>query len=437
MPSTILKHLEITQGTAKDSPFPASHVSIHEEPCHGQVYALTLAIVLRLGQIWPERIAFECRGDTLEEIIFNREMQRVENLPIPLHREGDQLSFLLRLNLLSFPSNAKIEVTADAPPSARVTLATIEIDREPLRPPYQPVFSPILLDALTHTGTTLLMKILRAHPGIFVHDRHPFELCAASYWYYALEALSSPTVPGRSFDRITPRELRHGLRHVPPPPYYNDAKIAGPEALYYLGNPYLERLAEWTLKNVDEFYQVLIEAEQRTVQPLYIAEKWTKLPYVNPFLVQELYPKAKRIFLFRDIRDRICSTFARDTTEYALPEKRAIVERECQAFNRQYHKWQQSSAHLIRYEDLIDQPRETITALMTRLDLPISAEDIDMALHQANFESTEMKSHVTSGSVKNSIQRFQAELDPELQQLCMDLCSESLSALYDASHHPL
>ena len=72
-------------------------------------------------------------------------------------------------------------------------------------------------------------------------------------------------------------------------------------------------------------------------------------------------------------------------------------------------------AHLIRYEDLITQPRETLRGVLEYLELEGSPATIDGMLERASAENPEMRQHLTSSDVSTSLGRWRSSLSPELQ----------------------
>src|SRR4029453_9232965 len=52
---------------------------------------------------------------------------------------------------------------------------------------------PLLVNSFGRTGTTLLMRMLSAHPGVVVYNRPPYEARGGKYWTPVLKTRASPT----------------------------------------------------------------------------------------------------------------------------------------------------------------------------------------------------------------------------------------------------
>ena len=58
-----------------------------------------------------------------------------------------------------------------------------------------PSCSALQLTSVGRTGTTWMMRMLAAHPGIVAHTNHPLEIWPARYWAHMLKVLSGPADP--------------------------------------------------------------------------------------------------------------------------------------------------------------------------------------------------------------------------------------------------
>ena len=86
-----------------------------------------------------------------------------------------------------------------------------------------------------------------------------------------------------------------------------------------------------------------------------------------------------------------------------------------------YNDWTARSdrAHLVRYEDSIVSPSETLTALLEYLEVDSSPAIVQHMLEAAG-EGTprHFPQHQTSGSPEQSIGRWRRDLDASLQAVC-------------------
>ena len=179
-------------------------------------------------------------------------------------------------------------------------------------------------------GTTLLMRMLAAHPAVVVYDRPPYEARGGKYWLHVLKTLAAPTDARKRVgapmefhleslaaggNPSTPPPSRPGRRWKPGrarptsriwPPSASAASTAG----------------TWPPP------RPRVRPKARSV---YFAEK--HFPDVYPRLMRELYPAARELFLVRDFRDMVASmrptTRARDsaTSDGRRPERRGLAGR--------------------------------------------------------------------------------------------------------------
>jgi hypothetical protein len=189
-----------------------------------------------------------------------------------------------------------------------------------------------------------------------------------------------------------------------------------------MGKEYVERLARFCQEMAEETY-LRIAAGQGQSNVRYMAEKHRADNL--PWLVWELYPNAKEIFLVRDFRDVYSSMLAYNEKFGRRAFGPAHIETDeqfaqflrkstIQNLSRSWPK-RQERAHLIRYEDLITQPRETLRGVLDYLELDASEATIVGMVERASAENPEMKRHLTSSDVATSLGRWKSSLSPELQ----------------------
>jgi hypothetical protein len=177
----------------------------------------------------------------------------------------------------------------------------------------------------------------------------------------------------------------------------------------------------------------------------YFAEKHVWPNYI-PDLIWELYPRTKELFLVRDFRDMARSIMAFDAKRgypgFRRPDgisdedyMRDGMGRMVADLRRGWHT-RGAGAHLVRYEDLIRTPQETVTAMLRYLELDASpptvhdvlahgAEDV-LSLPGYSYEPTQLAGHRTKSQPEETIGRWQAEGDDELRALAQELFGEAL-----------
>ena len=154
--------------------------------------------------------------------------------------------------------------------------------------------------------------------------------------------------------------------------------VGGDEALEgWLGGEAVESLAQVCQSRIDAFYERLTGPGE---QPRYFVEKY--LPFqLAPDLLAEMYPGAREVILVRDFRDMLCSiiAFNRKRGYEAFGRAEAGSDAEyvettvANSARRLLRRLRDrgEAAHLVRYEDLIQEPAATLEAMMRFLGLDV------------------------------------------------------------------
>lgn len=286
---------------------------------------------------------------------------------------------------------------------------------------YAPALEPLMLTTLGRSGSTYAMGILARHPQIVAYKPFEYEARIARYWVDVFAALAQPASYLQS---IIPANLADpawwlGAGDLPLRPYLPDAPV-----MNYLEADGIEELMAACLARIDAFYERIATLQGQPTgpaSPAYFAEKC--LPDRNAALLRSLYPARREIILVRDLRDMICSILA-------FNRKRGFAGfgRENVASDEDYLRYLRIStqqllsivaagsregAYLLRYEDLIQNPRPTLHAVLEFLRLDPSDEVLDRMLAPAPPEV--LAYHVTSGSAAASIGRWRTEFTPALR----------------------
>jgi hypothetical protein len=254
------------------------------------------------------------------------------------------------------------------------------------------------------------MHLLAQHPQIVVYQPYPHELRAFTYWMSMLDRCLVPNLD------LVPTDLLEGI------PLMNQVHTS--QVRCWLASIYVEQLISFCQRSIEAFYQQ-IALTQGQVEPIYFAEKSLPLPILR--FMWELYPQAREIFLIRDFRDMVCSILAfnakRGYQDFGRQHARSDEEyvRRLRSYAMDLlQSWKQRAdrAILVRYEDLILQPVETLTAILEYLDLDNSSPTIYGMIRRASEETPELKAHKTSSDPKASIGRWLHDLNPSLQTVC-------------------
>ena len=158
-----------------------------------------------------------------------------------------------------------------------------------------------------------------------------------------------------------------------------------------------------------------------------------------PPLVHELLPAAKEVFLVRDFRDVACSVMAfsaRTSARWSRPRGaktdadyvRLALSHDARLLRADWRE-RAAGAHLVRYEDLITTPQETLAALFDYLGVESGSAAVEEAIRKAKLESPDAQAeHRTSPSLDASIGRWRTEMKPDVMAACEETLAEPLQA---------
>jgi hypothetical protein len=412
------------------------HVERRKPGFANEIYGLFLRGRIRAAAGRLQSLRFSCCNRMLDELV----LESGGRSWFGLIGDSGTRNFELGLNLLGAPPEAKIGMEASFSSGSAVPLGTIEISRTRLDSGYEPKYNPIILNSMGRSGTTVFMRMLSLHPRIYVHHEYPHELLAAHYWINLLESLSMPQAGQRLTGKWNMRNLRH--RVVTSSPYYRLGVSAA--CARYLGGEYVARLARFCQENVDGIYAALIRQDQRVksgeMSPdfAFFAEKSLPLPA----LIREVYPRAKEIYLVRDIRDGICSALSfnrkRGTPAFgreSVSSNVRFAEQRADEFQGLYSRYESSAYDrcLVRYEDLIRAPEAELARILGYLGLDATAGDVSKMAQQPFAGDGKLDFHRTSTSPLASIGRWERELPPKLRAVCAQRAGRALEQLGYAS----
>ena len=250
-----------------------------------------------------------------------------------------------------------------------------------------------MVTALGRSGSTWMLQILASHSQIVVYPEFPYENKMGGYWLHALKVLSEPANPLRSSDQL----FETNPWWVGSSPYNDELKLKNPALREWFGRDYVERQAAFCQGNIEEWYQLVASGQGEPApdgrdadgrvnpgEPLFFAEKF--IPSSLQELSWELYPRAKELLLVRDFRDMASSILAFDKKRgYSGFGRRSNDSDESYirmmgpAARDLTQAWRERKdrAHLIRYEDLVFHPHETLTDLLEYLELDSSEAAVD------------------------------------------------------------
>lgn len=341
------------------------------------------------------------------------------------------MHFHSMLGVVGLRPEFEVDVQAVLENGMRVPMAHIRARHEPLRTGYDPKIRPIVLTCLGRSGTTWVMRMLHHHPEVVVYDRHPYEQTYAKYWMHMLRVLTQPADRINSYEEET---FHNEIFELGYNPFYDVVVSQQKEAREWFGREYVERLARFCQASVDDLYAT-IAAAQGQGTPTYFAEKHQWPNYI-PVLMWEIYPQAKEIFLVRDFRDMVFSILAFDRKRgypgFGRPEGRSDEDyvrmelREMALNLRKSWVTRRDRAHLVRYEDLVFNPKDTARGMLEYLELDASPAQVKQLLAGGKDDSDLLRAHRTSERPEDSIGRWQREGDEAFRELCNEVFGDIL-----------
>jgi hypothetical protein len=326
------------------------------------------------------------------------------------------------INTLRLPRDFEVAVRAVLADESRIEFATVRGRRGALNPRFEPRLAPLMVTTLGRTGSTILVRLLEAHPEVVAYPPFQDEPKVASYWIEVLLALSEPASYRRQLTPARDLNSTWWLGAQMPMP-----RARWPRALHeWVGATAIESLAGFCQERIESLYYE-IASEFGVRDPRYFAEKYWATSTIPSFM-WELYEDPREVFVVRDFRDMACSMKAFDDKrgfpafgrQQAADDEHHIVEQVAPRVASLHEEWKRRGerAHLVRYEDLVTRPAETVGAMVSYLEIDSSPAIIE-SMTRAMTESTRgMDEHRTAPDAGSSIGRWQREMSPELQRLC-------------------
>ena len=161
----------------------------------------------------------------------------------------------------------------------------------------------------------------------------------------------------------------------------------------------------------------------------------------DSWIIRQLYPRGREIFLVRDPRDTLVSVLAFHARhgvagfggQSARTDEQLVgLVRESILSLTYLWKGRSQTGALVRYEDLVRSPTKQIRAMLDALELDSSANIVDSMVKAGNEATANVKSHRTSPDAASSIGRWKQDLEPRLQKLCDEAFDGILDELGDS-----
>jgi hypothetical protein len=334
------------------------------------------------------------------------------------------------VSVVGLEPGVALQLRAVLADGSRVRLATVRFSRQPVATGFSPTLRPLMLTTMGRAGTTWTMRLLSEHPQIVIHRWHPYELRTARYWWHSFKVLSEPRDPHNSAQADRFQTNREMVGHNP---FYPEPIAVTPGLGEWMGRGYVERLGNFYQGIAEETYR-RIAAGQGQSDPVYFAEKHRA--DALPWLVWELYPRAKELFLVRDFRDVLSSMLAFNVKQgfRAFGPEHVTSDEEFARYLRNTtirqlaRSWpkRQDRAHLIRYEELMTDTDQVVRGVLRYLELDDSPSTIAGMVDRASEENENSRRHKTSAGSGASLGRWRESLSPSVQAVCNEVFADVL-----------
>jgi hypothetical protein len=344
--------------------------------------------------------------------------------------EAGTRTFQVEVNALRLPRQFVLNVFLVLENDERVPMARIEGRRKPVASSFEPSVHPLMVTTLGRSGSTILVDVLNAHHAIAAYKPLTREPRAGTYWMDVLCALSDPA--GYMQQVFPPPQLGPTWwlgGDQPVPPTWADSDLQG-----WLGREYIERLAAICQSQLNAVYEQM--ALQGGKSAVYFAEKFA--PGSVTDLLWDLYPDAREVVLVRDFRDVVCSIIAFEKKRghvgfghrggpAPLAQITHMVRSSALALLRSLRS-RTPDVYLLRYEDLILSPRDTVAALLDYLHLDRGDSAIDDMLARLTKKLPKWEAHRTTTNASASVGRWEHDLDAESREHCNEALGPMLEA---------
>lgn len=427
--NTTTSNSPLLLGCAIDRPAPGERLDIHALQIEGWAVAKTQPL---------RSIEIVCDDTVLGATTVDR--ARPDVAPMFPEHGSLRCGFRQAVSLLGLRGRQELLVRAVLDNQRRIRVGTVEIQRQPLQLPAASI-QPLMITTLGRTGSTWLSHLLGCHPKIVCYRPFQYESRVANYWVSVLKALSEPN----SYLHALGTDLHGGCwwlhDRVPTAAF----PLLDPIIQERLGGGNIQDLASFCRDSADRFYARVADLQGKS-DAGYFVEKASPGHHLQP-LFDELYPGSREILLIRDLRDMVCSILAYNEKRemkgfgrgFAASDE-AYVHRLRNSALSLLRSWKSRSrtSCLVRYEELVRNPGETLRSILRFLGLSSTPLVVGDVLDQAGSEMAgAQKMHQTSNDPSASIGRWQSELEPRMKSACGEAFDDILQEFGYVSTEPI
>jgi hypothetical protein len=335
--------------------------------------------------------------------------------------------FWATISALDLPREFELRIEVLLAEGRRSGLALIRGRRAALNTSFSPRLQPLMLTGPGRAGSTIFMQMLAGDPRIAVHPPFDEEPRVVTYWIDVMRALARPKSWLRQISPAARLDDDWWLGHSDLAP----RRLRSESLQGWLAGHAVEDIAAFAQSRIEAVYS-RIEAEAGKSGAMYFAEKLRNDSV--PDLMWELYPEPREVVLVRDPRDVLVSVMASRgkrgvRTPPADPE-RFVEEEFTGRILAVLESWRrrEDRTHLVRYEDLMMRPQETLAGVADYLRLGDDDETVNRMIESAGRRLPGMDEHRTSADAASSIGRWRRDLEPRLAEACERAVGPALEA---------
>jgi hypothetical protein len=364
----------------------------------------------------PVEVTVHCHGERLMTTPIDISRAETERR-LPERAGGGPIGFRATMGAFPLPPRFEFSMRVRLQSGDTVPLAEVRGSRLSLRAHSEAALRPIVVSTPTgRTGTSWAVNLLSQHPQLVAQPPLGMEPRPATYW---LEAAAALAEPASYMQALRPR-MQHAdwwlggwpeaARHPPP-----EEPLAS-----LLGRDGVVRLAAFARERVEAFYAAVAN-EQGKSPTAFVEKAPTGRRRVD--LMADVFPGLREVVLVRDPRDTLCSILA-----YTRKRPNAMLVRAKPGTDDEYLRLlarsfegilrdardRSDSAEVVRYEDLVLEPRETLRGVLEHVRADNTDETITGMLERAAGHDL-LALHRTATTATASVGRWREEMEPDLQ----------------------
>jgi hypothetical protein len=376
-------------------------------------------------------VALGARKATVSAVPNEERPDVVSGFPDISHAERS--GFRMLVGVLENRAKFGLEVHATLSDGSRVRIGRIEGERRPLATGLDSTIQPLMLNTIGRSGSTWLAWVLSCHPEVIGYRPMQFETRVATYWTSVFQALSQP----RSYlSQLVTTNLESDRRWWLGDGATGSPAIDDPPLQAWLGKDAVEKTAAMCQARIEAFFQQAAAAQGKT-GARYFLEKFLLEPVVLD-LLNELYGRTREVILVRDFRDVVSSVlafnakrgfkaFGREHVDSDMEYIRSVALKQALGVLQRWEE-RKDSAHLVRYEDLLTEPEQTLKGIFEFVGIAASPDAVRETLERARSEAPNMDHHRTARDPASTIGRWREDLSADL----IAGCAESLDPVLEA-----